>query len=255
MPKKLSIFINLYSAVAWILHNKLRGRQSRFQFVKVTSGFFITGTDTGIGKTFISCLLLHALSAKGKSVVGMKPIAAGQDNGKWSDVELLRTAGNTQVSYKLMNPYALDLPIAPHIAAERQEIKIDLAVIDHAFHALAKVADFVIVEGVGGFLVPVNENQDTSDMAQLFGLPVILVVGMRLGCLNHALLTVQAIKEAGLPLAGWVANCIDPEIQALEENIAALQHRIDSPLLGTIPFDNIPDMLVLSRLINFPNNI
>jgi len=221
----------------------------------MASGFFITGTDTGIGKTFISCLLLQALSAKRKTVVGMKPIAAGRDSGIWSDVELLRAAGNVKVSREIMNPYALDLPIAPHIAAERQGVGIDIATIQTAFQTLTRVADYVIVEGVGGFLVPVNENQDTSDMARLLDLPVILVVGMRLGCLNHALLTVQAIKETGLPLTGWLANCIDPETLELEENIAALQHRIDSPLLGTIPFVSSPDMLELSRLINLPDSV
>ncbi len=221
----------------------------------MASGFFITGTDTGIGKTFISCLLLHALSSRHINVVGMKPIAAGADGGMWSDVELLRAAGNVEVSREVMNPYALDLPIAPHIAAEQQGVGIDLITIQHAFQTLAQVADHVIVEGVGGFLVPVNETQDTADMAISLGLPVILVVGIRLGCLNHALLTVQAIKESGLPLAGWVANCIDPDIQVLEENIAALQHRIEGSLLGTIPYDNAPDMHALSRLIKLPDSV
>ncbi len=221
----------------------------------MSKGFFITGTDTEIGKTFVSCLLLHALSVNAKRVVGMKPIVAGRENGQWLDAELLRAASNIQVPHELMNPYALDLPIAPHIAAELQGIDMDLMTINHAFQALSASADYVIVEGVGGFLVPINAHQDTSDMARMLDLPVILVVGMRLGCLNHALLTVRAIQNAGLSLYGWVANCIDPDMPRLEENIIALQHRIDRPLLGTIPFDAKPNMLMLSRLINFPDEM
>nr|WP_090333041.1 dethiobiotin synthase [Nitrosomonas sp. Nm51] len=216
----------------------------------MTAGFFVTGTDTGIGKTLVSSLMLHALSALGNKTVGMKPIAAGKENGKWPDVELLRTAGNVQVPHELINPYALDQAIAPHIAARQQGVEIDLPAILNAFHALKKAADYVVVEGAGGFLVPINTYQDTSDMAQSLGLPVILVVGMRLGCINHALLTVHAVQHAGLPLLGWVANCIDPKMQALEENIIALQHRIDRPLLGTVPFDSKPDLPALSRFID-----
>ncbi|SEN17507.1 dethiobiotin synthase [Nitrosomonas marina] len=213
-------------------------------------GFFITGTDTGVGKTLISCMVLHALSMNHNKVVGMKPIAAGKESGKWVDVELLRTAGSVQVADELLNPYALEQAIAPHIAAQYQGIEISMSTIGSAFQELKEVADYVIVEGAGGFMVPVNTTQDTSDMARLFDLPVILVVGMRLGCINHALLTVQAIRSAGLRLFGWVANCIEPEMRAVEENIAALRFRIKQPLLGTVPYDSAPDFRALSRLID-----
>ncbi len=200
-------------------------------------GFFVTGTDTGIGKTTVSCALLHAFAAQGKKVVGMKPIAAGSENGQWPDVEQLFAAGNVDVPRQKINPYAFDPPIAPHIAAQQVGMEIDLSVIHRAYQELSTTADIVIVEGVGGFLVPVNRHQTGADLAKTLNLPVILVVGMRLGCLNHALLTAQAIKAAGLSLAGWVANCIDPDILMLTENIATLEQRLDCPLLGVVPFD------------------
>lgn len=213
------------------------------------TGFFVTGTDTGVGKTFVSCLLLHALAKQHKTVVGMKPIAAGIEKGQWLDVESLRTASNVDIDVKLINPYALDSPIAPHIAARQQDVEIDLKKIDKAFQELKKKADYVVVEGVGGFLVPINESQDTSDLAQLLNLPVILVVGMRLGCINHALLTVQAIQHIGLSPVGWVANCIDPDFLAVDENIDTLRQRLVCPLLGIVPFDAESDSRELSKLI------
>ncbi len=213
-------------------------------------GFFVTGTDTGVGKTFVSCLLLRTLAAQNKNVVGMKPIAAGKENGKWLDVELLRMAGNVPVSDAMINPYALDAPIAPHIAARQQGVEITLDKIGNVFFALKNKADYVIVEGAGGFLVPVNARQDTADLARFLELPVILVVGMRLGCINHALLTVQAIMQTKLPMAGWVANCIDPSMRAQDENIATLQQRIDAPLLGVMPFDSEPDTMQLQSCLS-----
>ncbi|PTN13063.1 dethiobiotin synthase [Nitrosomonas aestuarii] len=216
----------------------------------MAGSFFVTGTDTGIGKTFVSCLLLHAFAAQNKTVVGMKPIAAGQENGKWLDVELLRAASNINVPCEWMNPYALHAPIAPHIAARQEGVEIDLTRIYNAFHELKKSVECVVVEGVGGFLVPVNERQDTSDLAKLLALPVILVVGMRLGCISHALLTQQIIQHTGLRLVGWVANCIDPGALVLDENIAALRQRLDCPLLGVVPFVSEPDVQTLSQFID-----
>ena len=202
----------------------------------MTAGYFITGTDTGIGKTTVSCLLLHTFAASGKTVVGMKPVAAGSENGQWEDVEQLLAASNINISRQQINPYAFNPPLAPHIAAKQAGIEIDLQVIQQAYHVLSHHAEVVIVEGVGGFLVPLNAQQDGADLAQKLDLPVILVVGMRLGCLNHALLTVKAIQACGLSLVGWVANCIDPQMLALEENVNALAQRIDCPLLGVVPF-------------------
>lgn len=200
-------------------------------------GYFVTGTDTGVGKTTISCALLRTFAAQGKKVVGMKPVVAGSENGRWHDVEQLIAASNINAVREHINPYAFDPPVSPHIAAQQAGIDIDLAVIQHAYQALSNQADVVIVEGAGGFLVPLNAQQTGADLARALNLPVILVVGMRLGCLNHALLSAQAIRAAGLPLAGWVANGIDPQMMALEENIATLERRLDGPLLGVVPFD------------------
>lgn len=208
----------------------------------------MAGTDTGIGKTRVSCALLHAFSASGEKVIGMKPVAAGCENGKWMDVELLVEASNVKAPPEQVNPYAFVPPLAPHIAAAQANIEIDLTVIRQAYVELNNHAEVVIVEGVGGFLVPLNEQQSGADLAKVLDLPVILVVGLRLGCLNHALLTMQAIQAAGLHLAGWVANCIDPNMMALQENIQSLQQRLDCPLLGVLPFD---EALKKQHLIKF----
>lgn len=203
----------------------------------MAQGYFVTGTDTGVGKTTVSCALLRAFAAQGKKAVGMKPVVAGSENGRWHDVEQLIAASNINAAREHINPYAFDPPVSPHIAAQQASVEIDLTVIQRAYQALSSQADVVIVEGAGGFLVPVNQTQNGADLARALNLPVILVVGMRLGCLNHALLTVQAIRAAGLTLAGWVANCIDPQMQVLEENIATLEQRLESPLLGVVAFD------------------
>lgn len=212
-------------------------------------GFFVTGTDTGIGKTTVSCALLRAFAAQGKTVVGMKPIAAGSENGQWMDVEQLLAASNVSVTRRQINPYAFDSPISPHIAAQRAGTEIDLAVIQRVYLELSKQAEIVIVEGAGGFLVPINPLQTGADLARALNLPVILVVGMRLGCLNHALLTAQAIQAAGLTLAGWVANCMDSQMLVLAENIATLEQRLDCPLLGVVPFGE-EDMGEIVNMIN-----
>ncbi|MBA4142060.1 MAG: dethiobiotin synthase [Nitrosospira sp.] len=216
----------------------------------MTLGYFVTGTGTDVGKTRVSCALLHAFGALGKTVAGMKPVAAGRENGKWRDVELLAAASSITAPYEQMNPYALLPPIAPHIAAEQSGVDIDIAVIRQAYLELRKIAEVVIVEGIGGFLVPLNDHQDSGDMARALGLPVILVVGMQLGCLNHALLTARAVRATGLPLAGWVANRIDPQMIAFEENVLALQYRLECPLLGVLPFERVPDIKRLSTFIS-----
>ncbi|CAH1903613.1 ATP-dependent dethiobiotin synthetase BioD [Candidatus Nitrotoga sp. HW29] len=204
--------------------------------------YFITGTDTGVGKTLISCALLHAFVAQGQRVVGMKPVAVGcDDNGHNQDVKQLQAASNVLVSYGQINPYSFQDPIAPHIAAWNAGVCIDFARILTSYHELAAQADVVIVEGAGGFRVPLNNNQDIADLALQLGLPVILVVGMRLGCLNHALLTTSAIEACGLKCAGWVANVLDADMLALQANIAALQQRLVAPLLGVVPWQMQPD--------------
>lgn len=196
--------------------------------------YFVTGTDTNVGKTLISCALLHGFADKGLRVVGMKPVAC--DEGPVSeDVRLLRAASNVLATRGQVNPYCFERAIAPNLAAKFVGVRINLDRILESYRELATQADMVIVEGAGGYLVPLNESEDGADLARMLKLPVILVVGMRLGCMNHALLTVQAVAASGLKLAGWVANCVDAEMSMLNENIAALQERIKAPLLGVVP--------------------
>lgn len=205
------------------------------------NGLFVTGTDTGVGKTLAACALIHALAARGLAVVPMKPVAAGaiQISGRWinEDTQALMEAAGLDVERSaIVTPVLLREPMAPHVAAAREGRVITLEPILDAFRRLRSIGGFMVVEGVGGFRVPLGDRLDSVELARALGLPVVLVVGMRLGCLNHALLTAQAIDAAGLPLAGWIANHIDPAMAAQEENVAALEARIDAPLLGRIPF-------------------
>ena len=202
-------------------------------------GFFVTGTDTGVGKTLFSAALVRAWSDLGVSAVGMKPVAAGAElrDGVWvnEDVALLRAASGIQAPAELVNPYLFREAIAPHLAADHKGVTIELPRIVAAYETLAGMADVVVVEGVGGFRVPLGPGRDTADLAASLGLPLILVVGMRLGCLNHALLTVEAIAARGLGLAGWVANRIDPDMAAYDENLATLVRLLPAPLLAEFP--------------------
>ncbi|HEY6282233.1 MAG TPA: dethiobiotin synthase [Burkholderiales bacterium] len=217
----------------------------------MSQSFFVTGTDTGVGKTMVACALLYAFARQGQSVVGMKPVTAGCEKTleglRNGDVELLIAASTVKAPRHMMNPYALKPPIAPHIGAQQAGIEIKPAVIKMAFEQLKKMAEVVVVEGVGGFKVPLNRQQDSADLAGLLGLPVILVVGMRLGCLNHALLTSGAIEDHGLKLAGWVANCIDPHMAALQENLRALEERLGQPALGVLAFQPDPQPKRIAR--------
>jgi dethiobiotin synthetase len=218
------------------------------------AGWFVTGTDTGVGKTFACCALLHALRNRGVRAVGMKPVAAGTDaTGRNDDVELLRAASAVQAPRELVNPYLFEPAIAPHIAAAEIGCAIDIAHIVAAYAALCELADAdaILVEGVGGFCVPLSAHTDTADLAARLDLPVILVVGMRLGCMNHALLTEQAIAARGLKLYGWIANRIDPQMARFEENLAALKERIGAPLLGVIPAHCSPEKA--AGLLSFPD--
>lgn len=197
--------------------------------------FFVTGTDTGVGKTLVAAALLRAFAAAGKPCVGMKPVAAGAEGGRWPDVEALRAASSVQAPRAQVNPYAFEAAIAPHIAAELAGREIRMAEILAAHAALARLAEVVIVEGAGGFVIPLNARETSADLARALGAPVILVVGMRLGCLNHALLTRRAIAASGLPFAGWVANCVQPDMEALERNVDTLRQRLDAPMLARVP--------------------
>ncbi|HEY6239684.1 MAG TPA: dethiobiotin synthase [Burkholderiales bacterium] len=205
----------------------------------MAQGFFVTGTDTGVGKTLVACALLNAFARAGKSVVGMKPVAAGREGGRWADVDALARASTVRAASRIANPYAFEPAIAPHIAAQLAGVAIELEPIVRAYTELSQLADIVVVEGVGGFLVPLNEHQTGADLALRLGLPLVLVVGMRLGCLNHALLTRRQIEASGLSCAGWVANCILPDMSHLNDNVRALDQRLGCPLLGVVPF--LPD--------------
>ncbi|MFA7292226.1 MAG: dethiobiotin synthase [Rhodocyclaceae bacterium] len=203
----------------------------------MTHAYFITGTDTEIGKTYVACALLHAFRQQGRTAIGMKPVAAGTDAaGHNEDVEALIAASSIAAERRLVNPYCFADPIAPHIAAREAGVRMAPEPVQAALQALGEMAEVVVVEGVGGFVVPLGENFDAADLAAALALPVILVVGMRLGCLNHALLTAAAIEARGLKLAGWVANRIDPAMSRFEENLATLQGSIAAPLLGVVPY-------------------
>ena len=192
--------------------------------------FFVTGTDTGVGKTYIACKLIRDYVAQGRRVIGMKPVAAGCDlvNGQWvnDDVLRLEEVSNVKAPRELINPYSFKEAVAPHIAAEKAGIEINIDVIKQAFQALSTLADIVIVEGAGGFLVPLNNQQSMADLPAALDIPVILVVGIKLGCINHSLLTVEAIKARGINLHGWIANQIEPDMAFYNKNIAKIAEQI-----------------------------
>ena len=217
------------------------------------SGYFVTGTDTGVGKTLVAAALIHALKKEGWRVAGMKPVASGCRNTalglRNEDAEILMAASAELQDYALVNPYAFAPAIAPHLAANEAGQKIELERILDSFEAISGSSDLVVVEGVGGWRVPLGRVITTEHMAKAFDLPVILVVGIRLGCLNHALLTVDAIERAGLRLAGWVANQVTQDMERTAENIETLQQRIEAPRLGKIPFTESPDPASAATLL------
>ena len=216
-------------------------------------GFFITGTDTGVGKTLIACAILKAYGNRGLRVIGMKPIAAGavaEGTGLVNDdVMALKAASNVAAADDLVNPYCFAPAIAPHVAAAEAGVTIEVERIRSAYLALAAGADRVIVEGAGGFRVPLGVRTDTAQLAAALGLPVVLVVGMRLGCLNHALLTAEAVRASGLVLAGWVANHIDPSMSHAAENVAALEERLAAPLMVRVPYSEKPDASRIAAML------
>ena len=203
-------------------------------------GFFVTGTDTEVGKTLISGALITQLKQRHAVVAGFKPVVAGMSliAGKMcnEDILALSSAMNykPQDNYLDICPYQLSTPAAPHLVAKESHIHLDYEVMLNAFKKVREKSDAIVVEGVGGFKVPFHDGKTSADFAQDMGLPIVLVVGMRLGCINHALLTVEAIQSRGLQLAGWVANTLGP-MTLLQENIETLGHLIPAPLLGVIP--------------------
>ncbi|MDO8720330.1 MAG: dethiobiotin synthase [Polaromonas sp.] len=216
---------------------------------------FVTGTDTGVGKTLVSAGLLHALARYHPRVVGMKPVAAGTEliDGVAAndDVLALRAASSCRVPPELDNPVLLPDALSPHIAAQRAGVRIDIEHLVACQRALALRADAVVVEGAGGFMVPLSALETGADLAGALGLPVLLVVGLRLGCLNHALLTAEAIRARGLTLAGWVANQVDAAMLAPDDNIAFLQRQLRAPLLARIAYQAAPDPRALT--FNLPS--
>ena len=215
---------------------------------------FVTGTDTEIGKTLVSSAILHKLAASGVRACGMKPVAAGAElrDGELhnDDADMLFNAGNVHLPSSITTPYMLREPAAPHIAAALENVTIESAPIIAAFAEIQAASDAVVVEGVGGFRVPFNDNFDSADLAAQLNLPVILVVGMRLGCISHALLTVEAIVARGLVLAGWVANTVDPKMSFELQNIEALAQRIPAPLLGRVPRLQTPTTAAAAEFID-----
>ncbi len=201
-------------------------------------GFFVTGTDTEVGKTVISVGLIHALQQQGLKVAAMKPVASGcqmTDQGLRNDDALaLQQAADIKVDYQAINPYAFEPAIAPHIAAQQAGVGIDLNRLQQGYQQLKSMADAVVVEGAGGWLVPLNDNQSIADLAVNINLPVVLVVAIKLGCINHALLTADSIRSTGLSLAGWVANDFLDDEQH-DEIIQSIADRINAPCLGVVP--------------------
>ena len=206
----------------------------------MTRGFFVTGTDTGVGKTCVSVGMVRALQAQGHVVVGMKPVASGcveSSTGLVNEDALeLQACASFTMPYHQVNPYAFAPAIAPHVAAQAAGTEIEIPVITATCRQLSAEADRVVVEGVGGWLVPINGHQTMADVAIELDLPIVLVVAVRLGCLNHALLTAAAIRDSGLPLAGWVANRMHPDCERQDENVAALLERLPAPLLADIAY-------------------
>ena len=214
---------------------------------------FVTGTDTEIGKTHVAAHLLRTAADSGLRCAGYKPVAAGAEKTPegWrnEDALALRAAGNVDLDYALTNPYCLEPPIAPHVAATEAGEVIEKAQLNDCHDAIAAQSDFVLVEGAGGWRVPLGPDWDYADWVSERGWPVLLVVGMRLGCINHALLSAESIARRA-PLLGWVANCLPPEQPRLAENIETLVQRMPAPLLGVFPSDgSAPANLNIKQVI------
>lgn len=209
-----------------------------------TRGLYITGTDTGIGKTVASCALLHALRAGGVDAVGMKPVASGceQTEGGWrnEDALALIEASAVRHDYALHNPFALPAATAPQLAARDAGVTVSLDPIQKAYAALQAQSDTVVVEGVGGWAAPLADGLEQADLVRALGLPVVMVVGLRLGCLNHARLTLQAINPTALAVVGWIGSTVDPNFDRLDDYLALLRDALPVPCLGVLPYGDDP---------------
>lgn len=220
----------------------------------MSTGIFVTGTDTGVGKTLVSLGIMAALQARGLRVAGMKPVASGCEHAaeglRNEDALSLQRQSSVVLPYELINPYAFEPPIAPHIAAEHEQVHIDFAHIHACYNGIASEVDVVIVEGVGGWLVPLGKDGSVADLAKFLSLPVVNVVGVRLGCINHALLAHAAIARSGLELLGWVANQVEDEIDVLDEVIAGIASRSSAPLLGSNPFNPLARAMDVAKVLD-----
>ena len=214
-------------------------------------GYFITGTDTNVGKTWATIALMRHFKAQGKTVVGMKPVASGcfMKDGqlKNEDAMLIQENASVELGYEVINPYAYELPVSPHLAGVKSPVILDEVV--SRFEALKEQADIVLIEGAGGWHSPLNEREDISDLAKVLALPVIMVVAIRLGCINHAKLTYQAIERSGVNCAGWIAMCTDPDILSRDANIQTIKTVLDAPLLGVLPYMKVVDFSFLAEQI------
>jgi dethiobiotin synthetase len=214
---------------------------------------FVTGTDTEIGKTLVSSAILHKLVQTGVRACGMKPIAAGAEERDGElhneDAAMLRAAGNVNLPQRITTPFMLREPCAPHIAAALEGVTIEPVTILTAYAEILGASDATVVEGVGGFCVPFSDDFDSAGLAVQLNLPVVLVVGVRLGCISHALLTAEAIVARGLVLAGWVANLVDPDMRFVDDNISALEQRLPAPLLGRVPRLDTPSAAAAAAFI------
>ena len=203
-------------------------------------GIFVTGTDTGVGKTVVACALVRGLVSLGLRVAVMKPVAAGAERTakglRNADALALAAASNVPLIYEEMNPYCFEPPVSPHIAANDAGIRVDTDMIRRGFVAIGRSADWVVVEGAGGWLAPISERQTMADLAWTLGTPALMVVALKLGCLNHAQLTQLAIEARGVKLAGWIANHADPSMARVQENLAALERLLGEPPLEHVAF-------------------
>ena len=218
--------------------------------------FFITGTDTGIGKTFITCALIELMKSRRKIVGGMKPVAAGESIYEGvsvnADVFEINRFSNTTLNSHDINTYSFKEAIAPHIASKINNKPISLKKIKEHYDSLRKNTDYLFVEGAGGYYVPLSEDIMTSDLISSLNIPIILVVGIRLGCLNHTILTIEAIHKNKQNLFGWIANIIDPDMDNQEDNIRYLKEKISEPCMGVIPFIKKKNPVEAVQHINWP---
>jgi dethiobiotin synthetase len=227
-----------------------------FEAPALRRSYFVTGTDTNVGKTLFSCALLQAAQQAGYRTAAMKPVAAGAidtpDGLRNDDALLLQAACTEMLSYREVNPFCFAEPLSPHLAAQRSGRRLQVErLVGFCQGVLMRRANLTVIESAGGWRVPINDNETLADLAKQLKLPVILVVGMRLGCLNHAMLSAEAIYRDGLELAGWVANTFDPDMPARADNIATLERELMAPLLADIPL--LPTPVQLQSAVPFIN--